>query len=149
MIDTIAPQGLKKVLLIDDDRVTNMMHTRVLSRSGLIEQIDIATDGQDALDYLGRLGGGDATPELILLDINMPRMDGFEFLEEYARLPEHLRKGHIIIMLTTSLLESDRERADASPWVLRFANKPVKAEDVPDMVQAYWDTRTDDMARRA
>lgn len=134
--------GLEKVLLVDDDRVTNMMHTRVLNRSGLVEQIDVVTDGQAAIEYLNALGADMTPPELILLDINMPRMDGFEFLEQYAKLPEHMRAGQIIIMLTTSLLQSDRERAEANPLVLRFANKPVRAEDVPTMVREYWESRT-------
>lgn len=149
MNEGTIPVGLKKILLVDDDRVTNMMHIRVLSRSGLVEKIDIATDGRDALDYLEALDDDAAPPELILLDINMPRMDGFEFLEEYARLPEHMRSGQIIIMLTTSLLESDRERAESSPWVLRFANKPIRAEDVPEMVNDYRQACETDMAKRA
>jgi CheY-like chemotaxis protein len=132
----MSPGGLRKVLLVDDDRVTNMMHMRVLKRSGLVEAIDVATDGEEALEKLGCIEAGHAPPELILLDINMPRMDGFEFLEEYARLPEHQRTGQIIIMLTTSLLQSDRQRAEANPFVMKFANKPVRAEDVPDMVRA-------------
>ncbi|MEX0281525.1 MAG: response regulator [Arenibacterium sp.] len=148
-MDDLVPDALKKVLLVDDDRVTNMMHTRVLNRSGLVEQIDIATDGRDALEYLEALKEGDNPPELILLAINIPRMDGFEFLEEYGRLPEHMRAGQIIIMLTTSLLESDRERAESNPWVSRFANKPVRAEDVPKMVKTYWETCPEHIARRA
>lgn len=133
--------GLDTVLLVDDDRVTNMMHARVLDRSGLVARIDVVTDGQAAIEYLTSLEEDKRPPELILLDINMPRMDGFEFLEHYAKLPDHLRAGQIIIMLTTSLLQSDRDRANANPLVLRFANKPVRAEDVPNMVREYWESR--------
>lgn len=132
---------LKKVLLVDDDKVTNLMHGRLIKHTGLVDEIDVATDGAAALEYLeARDAAGDPLPELILLDIHMPRMDGFEFLENYAFLPEQIRESStLIIMLSTSVLRADHDRAEADPNVYAFVNKPVKSDDIVGFVQAYQD----------
>jgi CheY-like chemotaxis protein len=129
-------EQLDKVLLVDDDRVTNLLHTRMINRSGLVRQVDVATDGMDALEYLqddDRNGG--VQPDLILLDINMPRMNGFEFLEAYAHLPDVPKDQQIIVMLSTSLLKSDHARAEADPNVYQFANKPLRPDALSDLVR--------------
>ncbi|WP_300056255.1 response regulator [uncultured Roseobacter sp.] len=136
---TAAPEpAIETVLLVDDDKVTNLMHGRLIKRTGLIGQIDVATDGVAALDYLqARSDAGDAWPELILLDINMPRMDGFEFLEHYAQLPEEVRCARtLIIMLSTSVLRADHERAEADPNVHAFVSKPVQSAHIEAFVTA-------------
>ncbi|MGC3939426.1 response regulator [Roseobacter sp. EG26] len=134
-------QKLKRVLLVDDDKVTNLMHGRMIKRTGLVEQIDVATDGVAALEYLDDVAAkGDDLPELILLDINMPRMGGFEFLEQYAQLPDHIRSAKtVIIMLSTSALRTDHERAVNDPNVHRFICKPASSEDFQNFVQEYQD----------
>jgi len=129
---------LKKVLLVDDDTVTNLMHRRVMERSGLVEQIEVATDGLLAIDHLEAMRAQNGIqPELILLDINMPRMNGFEFLQAYAKLDPLPLAQQIIIMLSTSLLRADRSRAEADPNVHRFANKPVRLEDMLNFFEDY------------
>ncbi|WP_159974890.1 response regulator [Roseobacter cerasinus] len=123
---------LDTVLLVDDDKVTNLMHTRIIRRSALARTVDVATDGVAALDYLQtRLAAGQGCPDLILLDINMPRMDGFEFLENYSALPEESRcSDTLIVMLSTSVLEADRARAEAHPDLHAFLNKPLTVDDM-------------------
>lgn len=138
---------IRKVLLVDDDKVTNLLHTRLINRTGLVDQVDIATDGVDALDYLQRImDSDDLQPELILLDINMPRMNGFEFLQAYANLPYVPSDQQIVVMLSTSLLKSDHLRAENDPNVFKFDNKPLVVEEIEGLV-AEIQTRT--MTRRA
>ncbi len=131
-------EPLKRILLVDDDAVTNMMHSRVIERSGRARQIEVATDGQEALEILERdLQAGVALPELIFLDINMPRMGGFEFLEHYAAL-DIARNGQlIIVMLSTSLLPTDHARADADPNVHSFCEKPMRLERLLELIDEY------------
>jgi len=129
---------VNRILLIDDDTITNMMHRRVIERSGRAGVIDVATDGQEALDLLrADLAAGRPLPELIFLDINMPGMGGFEFLEHYAGLGIAREGQLIIVMLSTSLLHADHARAHADPNVHDFCDKPLGAEDLRKFIADF------------
>lgn len=136
---TACAASLSTVLLVEDDKVTNMMHMRLIKRSGLIRNVDIATDGLAALEYLqARRDAGLPAPELILLDINMPRMDGFEFLQDFAAVSAaYVPVRPMIIMLSTSVLRADQERAAADPHVYRFMGKPMGTDDIGTFVREY------------
>ena len=129
---------LERILLVDDDSVTNMMHRRVIERSNRARAIDVATDGQEALDILhADIAAGRPLPELILLDINMPGMGGFEFLEHYAGLNIDPDAQLIIVMLSTSLLRADHIRAEADPNVHSFCDKPLRLEKLLEMIEDF------------
>lgn len=133
---------LDRILLVDDDAVTNMMHRRVIERSGRVLTVDVATDGQEALDILrSDLAAERCLPELIFLDINMPGMGGFEFLEHYAQLDLQSDVQLIIVMLSTSLLRSDHDRAEADPNVYGFCDKPLKLEKLLEIVSDFQNRR--------
>ena len=125
----VADRKLRKILLVDDDRVTNLLHERLISKASVAESIDVETDGVAALEHLKRVGRQETeAPDLIFLDINMPRMNGFEFLDAYARLPAEQRKRHMIVMLSTSELQRDLARAEADPNVHCFIPKPLQQD---------------------
>ncbi|WP_299029228.1 response regulator [uncultured Sulfitobacter sp.] len=129
---------LERILLVDDDAVTNMLHRRVIERSKRARQIDVATDGGEALQILrADIAAGRPLPELIFLDINMPGMGGFEFLEHYARLHIDPAAQLIIVMLSTSLLEADHARAEADPNVHSFCDKPLRLEKLLELVEDF------------
>lgn len=129
---------VNRILLVDDDSVTNMMHRRVIERSGRAKVIDVVTDGQEALDLLrSDLAAGRQLPELIFLDINMPGMGGFEFLEHYANLQIDPDAQLIIVMLSTSLLEADHVRAQADPNVHSFCDKPLRVEKLLELIEEF------------
>lgn len=131
-------EPVNRILLVDDDSVTNMMHRRVIERSGRAKVIDVATDGQEALELLtSDLAAGRQLPELIFLDINMPGMGGFEFLEHYADLEIAPDAQLIIVMLSTSLLEADHARAQADPNVHSFCDKPLRVEKLLELVEEF------------
>lgn len=135
---------VKRILLVDDDTVTNMLHRRVIERSGRTIHVDVATDGQEALDVLNAdMAKGCALPELIFLDINMPGMGGFEFLEHYAHLDIPSKDQLIVVMLSTSLLPHDHWRADADPNVYRFCEKPLKPALLLSIIEDYQDLRSE------
>lgn len=129
---------IDRILLVDDDTVTNMLHQRVIEKSGRVHGVEVATDGQEALDILiADSSAGLALPELIFLDINMPGMGGFEFLENYAKLDIASEEQLIIVMLSTSLLPRDHWRADADPNVSRFCEKPLKLENLIAIIDDF------------
>lgn len=140
------PRPLNRILPVDDDTVTNLMHRRQIARSELADVVDVATDGRAALDYLteGEVAGN-PQPELVLLDINMQRMNGFEFLTEYAMLPESLHRSQSVVMLSTSARKTsagkqDRMRAEADDLVKSYGVKPLAADDFCRTVGDYHPT---------
>jgi CheY-like chemotaxis protein len=140
--------GMKKklncVLLVDDNESDNFLHERVLERSGITENIGIALNGKEALYFLTHKGGcGESAeiqgqPELIFLDINMPVMDGWEFLEEYQKLGP-LQSGKVIIsMLTTSINPEDRIKAEKLIESDCFHYKPLTLKMIGDIMKRHF-----------
>jgi CheY-like chemotaxis protein len=132
---------LKCVLLVDDNESDNYIHKRVLEKSGIAESVEITMNGKEALDFLtenggcGKPPGSYCQPELIFLDINMPIMDGWEFLEEYRKL-EDSQKGKIVfIMLTTSLNPVDKTKAEKLLENGCFYFKPLTLQMIRDIMQ--------------
>lgn len=126
---------LQRVVLVDDSDADNFLHRLVLEEAGLVEDIQIFLYAEDALAYLQRMEPG--AVNLILLDINMPRMNGFEFLEAYQDLgldPSSI----VIIMLTTSINPDDEERARRYRIVKDFLNKPLTAQGFRELVAAHF-----------
>src|SRR5437868_14369488 len=115
------PKQLNCVLLIDDNEDDNFYHEIILREADITKHIEIAETGFDALDFLQ---AAQPAPELIFLDINMPRMNGWEFLQRYRKLNMEQKANVVIIMLTTSLNPSDAERAKTIPEINGFEPKP-------------------------
>jgi CheY-like chemotaxis protein len=117
---------LKSILLVDDDIATNYLHRMVIESYGFTEHIAEVHDGQEAMEYLTKkIDGEYPRPEIIFLDINMPRMDGWEFLEAYENIDPECKAGAVIAMLTTSLNPDDRSKASDYDCVKNFENKPL------------------------
>lgn len=134
-------QKINCILVIDDDEATNFFARIILENSHCTEHIKTLQSGQEALDYLAKSEpGNDAdaspSPDVIFLDINMPAMNGWEFLEEYKKM--NVRSRIIIVMLTTSLFPEDKLRAEKIPEISGFENKPLTTEKVAAVVEKYF-----------
>jgi CheY-like chemotaxis protein len=129
---------LNCILLIDDDEPTNFLNRLTLEQAGCAREIHIAQSGQEALEYLRNCGSGTSRPDLIFLDINMPAMDGWEFLERYRLLPSEQKAEIVLIMLTTSLNPDDELRTRAIPEVSGFENKPLSQQRVAHLLEKYF-----------
>ncbi|MBO9571104.1 MAG: response regulator [Chitinophagaceae bacterium] len=126
---------LHSVLLIDDDEPTNYLNKMTLEEIGCIEEIFIFQSASKALDYLNT---STYCPDLILLDINMPAMNGWEFLDVYEQLPSEKRGKVVIVMLTTSFNPDDRLRAGQIASVSGFMNKPLTKETLKEILVEYF-----------
>lgn len=126
---------LNCILLIDDDEPTNYLNKLTLEQMGCTRHIRIAQSGQAALDYLQ---SGSPRPDLIFLDINMPAMDGWEFMEEYKKLPKEQKADIVLIMLTTSLNPDDKIKTRGIPEIAGFENKPLKQDRLEKILNKYF-----------
>ncbi len=127
---------LKSILLIDDDEPTNFFSSLLIEDADCTENIQIAQSGQSALRLLR--SKTIPTPDLIFLDINMPAMDGWEFLENYRQLPKEHQGKIVIIMLTTSLNPDDREKASQIKEISGFETKPLTPELIERVLSKYF-----------
>ncbi|WP_347374472.1 response regulator [Aequorivita sp. Q41] len=131
------------ILLIDDDKATNEYHEIIINLAGVANNIHSVTSGQEGLDYLTskkNYNGMEDTypqPDLIFLDINMPAMNGFEFMEEYNKLDEDQKGSHIIVMLTSSLNPDDQERAGKNNHIKDYMDKPLSKALVLELREKF------------
>ena len=131
---------LSCTLLVDDDETTNFLNRLLFQRLAVTETLLVALNGQQALDLLAancQSAASPTCPALILLDMKMPVMNGFEFLEAYARLPLAQREAVVIIMLTTSLNPQDVERMQGLP-IAGFLTKPLTREKISHLLQTQF-----------
>jgi CheY-like chemotaxis protein len=131
---------LTSVLLVDDDPTTNFLNKMLLTRMGVTEQVLVAENGEQALRTLDQTCSAPATaacPRLILLDMNMPVLNGLAFLEAYVQMPLAHQQAIVIVMLTTSLHPVDLARAQALP-IAGFLNKPLTKEKVTALLQQHF-----------
>ncbi|SFU46297.1 Response regulator receiver domain-containing protein [Pustulibacterium marinum] len=129
---------LKNILLVDDDIATNFINKKIINDSHCAEHVDAVTSGKAALDYLVSKTENLDQPELIFLDINMPAMNGWEFLEEYKKLKDSQKAKIIIVMLTTSLNPDDYDKAKEIPEIDDFKNKPLNNQAIEDIMTKYF-----------
>jgi len=118
----------KKLFFIDDDHATNVYHKIIVQRADICDEAIFFDNAETALEAYIELKKDPETilPEYIFLDINMPIMDGWQFIAEFKRL--EINTQQVIIMLTTSLSSSDKQKADQFGFVQDFWNKPMKVE---------------------
>lgn len=126
--------------MVDDDEPTNFLNKMILEDVNAAQTIEVAESGQSALSYLQNASesGNPSSPDLIFLDINMPAMNGWEFLEQYSNLDQSRKANVVIVMLTTSLNPDDRAKANKIPDVSGFETKPLTPEKLQSIIKKYF-----------
>ena len=128
---------LKKILLIDDDEATCFLETYLLENMDVSGEIDSVYSGEEALAYLQECRERQVYPDLIFLDIKMPEMDGFEFLENLQACDSSEIRKLNIVMLTSSSTVRDMEKAGSFRHLLKgYAVKPLTKELVKEVLDS-------------
>ncbi|GAB4013904.1 response regulator [Spirosoma migulaei] len=139
------PRPIHCILLVDDDPDDNFLHQVVIEDSELCDHVRVAETGTEALRYLQETSHTDyIRPDLILTDVNLPGMNGFEFLEQYHRLDDQLKSRLAVLVLTTSLAPRDTQRAATLPHVKGYYTKPLTINMLRAIVDQYPSTLTND-----
>ncbi len=132
---------LSSILLVDDDATQNFVNGRLLQRLGVTKQLLVAQNGKDALEVISKIcldpEEAELLPRLIFLDINMPVLNGFGFLQGFSELDCPGKESVIIIVLTTSSNPRDIETIKKA-GVKEFINKPLTKESVIELVNKHF-----------
>jgi len=122
---------LKQVMVIWDDLFTNIYLEIILKRNNIIKNIITFQDGKKALEFLA---ANTNKVDLILLDINMPKMNGWRFLKEFQKLDKKITATILIVMLTSSVNIRDKMKAEKLQIVKKFIKKPLNEKIVTEII---------------
>jgi CheY-like chemotaxis protein len=134
-------KNLDSILLVDDDRFINLAHSKAIERVS----VKAINNVKEALEFLTGSGAyqdaqNTGSPGIIFLDINMPGLTGWDFLEMYRQLDDAHKAKVIVVMLTTSLNPDDHKRAMLDDNVVDFLSKPLRPEMVVELAERYFET---------
>lgn len=133
------------VCIIDDDEIYQFTVTKTIKNHNLAKKILVFSDGELAIQFLlDNIGNNENVPDVILLDINMPIMDGWQFLEEYVHLKPRIGKKIIIYLVTSSIDPVDVERAKKISEISDYIIKPVTPGKLKDVIEALENANTFD-----
>jgi CheY-like chemotaxis protein len=121
-------------LLIEDNLIDQLITTKLLENTFDDFQFNVVSDGKEGLDWLYKFNYTSNNMLIILLDIKMPKMDGFEFLIHYDTLPEDLKKKTQIFMLSSTLDPNDLKRANENCYVKKLFSKPLSASEFKEII---------------
>ena len=122
-------------MLIDDNEIDNLINQKMIESCSLAKTVLVHTGAKSALEFLKNIQkltteGNVLIPELIFLDIDMPIMDGFQFMDEFGKLPDSIKNNTKVVMLTSSLSPHDVTKAKKNSHIVKFLNKPLSLEEL-------------------
>lgn len=128
-------EKIHSVLLIDDDDINNYINIRLLHKMNLIDDIATVHNGDQALKYIDSIQEkGGNLPQLILLDLSMPVMDGFDFLTAFEKMELPNKESISIAILTSSIYSKDLSRLKEFN-IARVLNKPLTYNQIAELIQ--------------
>lgn len=126
------------ILIIDDDQVNNFLFSKMVQAVGISEKAEAVTSAQQGLVLLEeKIASGEPLPQVIFLDINMPLMDGWEFLERYKEMPLSIRQQINLYMLSSSIYPEDISKAKSHEEVVDYITKPLTREILQKIHQEH------------
>jgi len=130
--------NVKRIMLVDDSEADNYFHKLVIEESGIEVEVEDCLEAVEALRRLEMAMRGERPlPDLIFLDINMPAVDGWEFLNRYAEIVPVDALIPVVVMLSTSMNPADRTKAESLPVVSGYCTKPLTDEGIAKIVAEH------------
>lgn len=127
------------VMLIDDNEIDNLINQKMIESVNMTDNIFVHSGAKSALEYLKniekiKVGGESFLPEFIFLDIDMPLMDGFQFVDEFEKLSDFTKNYCKVILLTSSLDPKDITKSKKNSYIVRYLNKPLTQDSLKKLV---------------
>jgi CheY-like chemotaxis protein len=130
----MAGKKYRTVMLIDDNEIDNLINQKMIEAASITENIYTHTGAKSAIEFLKNMERLDVAekvlPDVIFLDIDMPLMDGFQFLDEFEKLSDTTKTKCKIVMLTSSINPQDFNRSKKYDNVKLYLNKPLSHESI-------------------
>lgn len=132
---------MKSILIIDDDDVSNFIYKRVIETTRTADKITTFIRAREALEYLEKTADSSPEdfPDIIFLDINMPVMNGWQFLEKYeTSFQSKLKKRPVLCMLSSSVYQEDISKAYTYTDVKEYISKPLTSQIMTNLIQKHF-----------
>ena len=126
---------IRKVLIIDDDEISNFICKNTILKNGFSNEVKTVLSANEGLEYLK---GSGEIPDLVLLDINMPVLNGWDFLEEYKKIRESLEELPVVVMFSSSVHEADIEKARKDQDVQDYIIKPMTTDTLENIFNKHF-----------
>lgn len=123
-------------IVVDDSKLDCFIAEKIIRNTGRVDACNVFQQASEALSYISNLSD-QATNTVVFVDIQMPVMNGFEFVEAFEALPEDKRKGYSLYMLSSSINENDIARVKAYSSVKQFLNKPLTNDSISAVLENY------------